>query len=117
MPGAALTHQESRTQTGSTRASSTPASFASHRRRATRQQLRPRGLQWTGPLLAGLLADLLGPPGGALVLAVAVIPFGASLDLAKCLRVLDQSLDEVTEFPVPQGCSSPSGCPAGGFGT
>jgi MFS family permease len=60
-------------------------------------------LQWTGPLLAGLLADLLGPPGGALVLAVALVPFGVSLYLAKSLRVLDQSLDEVTEFPVPQG--------------
>ena len=60
-------------------------------------------LRWTGPLLAGLLADLLGPPGAALVLAAAVVPFGVSLHLAKSLRVLDQSLDEVTEFPVPQG--------------
>jgi hypothetical protein len=50
-----------------------------------------------------LLADLLGPPGGALVLAVALVPFGVSLHLAKSLRVLDQSLDEITEFPVPQG--------------
>jgi MFS family permease len=60
-------------------------------------------LQWTGPLLAGLLADLLGPPGGALVLAVALVPFGVSLHVAKSLHVLEQSLDEVTEFPVPQG--------------
>jgi MFS family permease len=60
-------------------------------------------LQWTGPLLAGLLADLLGPPAAALMLAVALVPFGVSLHLAKSLRVLDQSLDKVTEFPVPQG--------------
>jgi len=37
------------------------------------------------------------------VLAIALVPFGVSLHLAKSLRVLDQSLEEVTEFPVPQG--------------
>lgn len=58
-------------------------------------------LQWAGPLIAGVLADLLGPPGGALVLAVAVVPFAVSLHVARSLNVLDQSLDEVTEFPAP----------------
>jgi MFS family permease len=60
-------------------------------------------LQWTGPLLAGLLADLLGPPGGALALAAALVPFGISVHVARSLSVLDQSLEKVTEFPVPQG--------------
>lgn len=60
-------------------------------------------LQWTGPLIAGLLADLLGPPGAALVLAAAIVPFAVSLHLAGSLDVLDQDLDQLTELPVPAG--------------
>jgi MFS family permease len=60
-------------------------------------------LQWTGPLIAGVLADLLGPPGGALVLAAALVPFGVSLHLSSSLGVLDQSLETVEELPIPAG--------------
>jgi MFS family permease len=58
-------------------------------------------LQWTGPLIAGVLADALGPPGGALLLMVALIPFAVTLHLARSLRVVDQRLEDVREFAVP----------------
>jgi MFS family permease len=58
-------------------------------------------LQWTGPLLAGVLADALGPPGGAVALTVALIPFAVALHLARSLRVVDQRLEDVTEFALP----------------
>jgi hypothetical protein len=41
-----------------------------------------------------------------------VVPFGVSLHLAKSLRVLDQSLDEGAEFPVPQERVVAQGPPA-----
>jgi MFS family permease len=58
-------------------------------------------LQWTGPLIAGVLADTLGPLGGALALMVALIPFAVTLHLARSLRVLDQRLEHVKELAVP----------------
>jgi MFS family permease len=58
-------------------------------------------LQWTGPLIAGVLADALGPPGGALALTAALIPLAVSLHLTRSLRVVDQHLEDVTEFAVP----------------
>jgi MFS family permease len=57
-------------------------------------------LQWTGPLIAGVLADALGAPGAAVALTVALIPFALTLHLTRSLRVVDQRLEDVTEFAV-----------------
>jgi MFS family permease len=61
-----------------------------------------QALQWTGPLLAGLLANLLGVPGGALALMALTVPLALALHLTNALAVLDEPLDRVAEIAVPE---------------
>ena len=58
-------------------------------------------LQWSGPLVAGLLADLLGAPGGAIALVLALIPFALALHFTRALGVLDQPIGSVSELAAP----------------
>ncbi|QMU80321.1 MFS transporter [Streptacidiphilus sp. PB12-B1b] len=59
-------------------------------------------LEWTGPLLAGLLAFLFGVPGGMLALLIVMVPLGAALALSRSLDVLGTPIGEVQELaPVP----------------
>ena len=61
-----------------------------------------QALQWSGPLLAGLLAAVLGVPGGALALMALTVPLALALHLTRSLDVLDLPLEQVEEIPVPQ---------------
>ena len=58
-------------------------------------------LQWAGPLLAGVLADAVGPTTAAAIFGVAVIPLAAVAHLARSLDLLNTPVGEVAEFPVP----------------
>jgi MFS family permease len=58
-------------------------------------------LEWTGPLLAGLLVTLFGVPGGVLALLIPLVPLTLALHLTRSLAVLDTPLDDVQELPVP----------------
>jgi MFS family permease len=84
-----------------------------------------QSLQWTGPLLAGFLADLLGPPGGALALLAAFIPFAVWPHLSRSLGVLDQPVASLTPLPDPSAPdpadaaaagAAPAGAAAAGAG-
>jgi MFS family permease len=55
------------------------------------------GLQWTGPLIAGLLAVTFGVPGAILALAVALVPLVLSLHVTRSLRILNVPVDQVVE--------------------
>jgi MFS family permease len=72
-----------------------------------------QSLQWTGPLLAGFLADLLGPPAGALALLAAFIPFAIWPHLTRSLDILDQPLASLTPLPDPNAPSPAGTAPAG----
>jgi MFS family permease len=60
-----------------------------------------QALQWVGPLLAGLLADALGPPGAVLVFAAALVPLAALAHLVRSLDLLDVPVEQVQEFRLP----------------
>lgn len=70
-----------------------------------------QSLMWTGPLLAGVLADLLGPPGGALALLAAFIPFAIAPHLTRSLSILDQPLDKLTALPDPSAPAAAGAAP------
>lgn len=54
-------------------------------------------LEWTGPLLAGLVATLFGVPGGVLALLVLLVPLAVALHVTRSLDVLDRPLEDVAE--------------------
>ncbi|CAL9611203.1 hypothetical protein SUDANB15_05611 [Streptomyces sp. enrichment culture] len=61
-----------------------------------------QAVQWTGPLVAGVLADALGVEPAVLVLAAAMAVLALVLHLARRrLAVLDVPLEEVRELPAP----------------
>ncbi|MGY0056235.1 MFS transporter [Streptomyces sp. LZ34] len=61
-----------------------------------------QGMQWIGPLAAGVLADALGVETAVLILAVAMALLAIALHTARRqLRVLDIPLAEVPELPAP----------------
>jgi MFS family permease len=64
-----------------------------------------QGLQWTGPLLAGLLADTLGASGGTLVFMALTVPLAVVLHFTPALAVLDQPSELVPEISVDQSSS------------
>jgi MFS family permease len=68
-----------------------------------------QALQWTGPLLAGVLAAVFGVPGGAFALIALTVPLALALHLTKALAVLDRPLATVEEIAVPQPV--PAGIP------
>jgi MFS family permease len=55
------------------------------------------GLQWTGPLIAGLLASTFGVPGAVLALAAVLVPVVLSLHLTRALRILNRPIEQVAE--------------------
>lgn len=55
-------------------------------------------LEWTGPLLAGLVATLFGVPGGMLALLVVLVPLAIALHVTRSLTVLDRPLEDVAEI-------------------
>jgi MFS family permease len=55
------------------------------------------GLQWTGPLIAGLLASTFGVPGAMLALAVVLVPLVLALHVTRSLGVLGVPADQVEE--------------------
>src|SRR6266516_836511 len=59
-------------------------------------------LQWAGPLIAGVLADTLGPPSAALALMAMMLPLALALHFTRSLGVLDQPVDEVSELTLPE---------------
>lgn len=56
------------------------------------------GLEWLGPLLAGLFAGLFGPSGGMLALVMILAPLAVSLHFAQGLTILETPLDQVEEL-------------------
>jgi MFS family permease len=58
-------------------------------------------LTWAGPLLAGVLADAVGPTAAAAVFGLAVIPLAVIAHLARSLNLLNTPVGEVAEHPVP----------------
>jgi len=53
-----------------------------------------QGLEWTGPLLAGLLVALFGVPGAVVALAVPTAGLAVALHLTRALRILDRPMSE-----------------------
>jgi MFS family permease len=64
-------------------------------------------LEWTGPLLAGLLAFLFGVAGGMLALLIVMVPLASALVVSRSLDVLNTPLDEVQELAVEQAAVEP----------
>jgi len=60
-----------------------------------------QSLQWCGPLLAGFIADLLGPPGAAIVFTALLVPLALALHLSKSLNILAKPVDQVTDLDAP----------------
>ncbi|CCK30435.1 hypothetical protein BN159_6056 [Streptomyces davaonensis JCM 4913] len=61
-----------------------------------------QGVQWVGPLAAGVLADTLGPESAALVLAGVMAVLAVVLHLGRRnLALLDSPLADVQELPAP----------------
>lgn len=56
-----------------------------------------QGLEWTGPLLAGLLVALFGVPGAVLALTVPTAGLAVALHLTRVLRILDQPMTEADD--------------------
>lgn len=73
-------------------------------------------LQWTGPLLAGLLASVFGVPGGMLALLIPLAPLALALHLTGALAILDRPLAEVGELAVPGGVPGADGSAGAGAG-
>ncbi len=61
-------------------------------------------LEWTGPLIAGLLATLFGVPGAAIALIVPMALLAAALHVTKSLAILD-----VPVADVPAACTGDEG--------
>ncbi|HEV2640642.1 MAG TPA: MFS transporter [Actinocrinis sp.] len=59
-------------------------------------------LQWVGPLLAGVLADEIGPPDAALVFAAALVPLALMAHRTSALNILDLPVDQVQEYRLPE---------------
>jgi MFS family permease len=59
------------------------------------------GLEWLGPLLAGLLASLFGVPGGLTALLIIMIPIAITVHLTRALDILKTPLSQVTEINAP----------------
>lgn len=57
-----------------------------------------QSLQWCGPLLAGYVADLLTPPGAAIVFMALLVPLALALHFSKSLGILVQPVDQVSEL-------------------
>jgi MFS family permease len=57
-------------------------------------------LQWCGPLLAGVVADQFGPPGGAIALMLMLVPLALALHVSRSLGVLEQPVERVAELNV-----------------
>jgi hypothetical protein len=68
------------------------------------------GLQWTGPLIAGLLASAFGDPGAMLALAVALVPLVLALHVTRSLRVLNLPVDQVAEVSPGQTRAAGARC-------
>lgn len=66
-----------------------------------------QALQWLGPLLAGLLADALGPPTALLILAGALVPLAAIAHVARSLDLLNIPVEDVEEFRLAAGSAVP----------
>lgn len=67
-----------------------------------------QSLQWTGPLLAGLLVSAFGVPGGALAMTVLLLPLLVALYRTRALGVLEQPVDQVQELAAPGGPQRPA---------
>jgi MFS family permease len=69
-----------------------------------------QSLQWTGPLLAGVLADAFGAPTATLVFGIATVPLAIGSHLARSVRLLDTPVEQVEEQDplVPTGSASAS---------
>lgn len=73
-----------------------------------------QGVQWVGPLAAGIIADALGVAKAILVLAAAMAVLAVTLHTARrYLRVLDTPLADVQELPPPSAARPLPGPTAG----
>ncbi len=70
-----------------------------------------QAFQWTGPLLAGVLAQWLGVPGGALIFMALTVPLAVVLHVTPALRVLDQPLESVEEIATDEPRPTVDGSP------
>lgn len=59
-------------------------------------------LTWAGPLLAGLVAGLLGPPTAAFIFGGILALVAVAAHLAPSLRLLNTPISEVEEFVPPE---------------
>jgi MFS family permease len=60
-----------------------------------------QSLQWLGPPVAGVLADLVGPPVATLIVAACLVPIALAAHLAKSLALLDTRVENVREADPP----------------
>lgn len=58
-------------------------------------------LEWSGPLLAGLLALLFGVPGGLLALLIIMVPLAVIVSVSRALDILDTPIGKVAEMSTP----------------
>ena len=58
-----------------------------------------QGLMWVGPLVAGVLADILSPPIAGLIVAACVLPTVVIAHFVTSLDVLRTPVEEVGEHP------------------
>jgi MFS family permease len=63
-------------------------------------------LEWSGPLLAGLLALLFGVPSGLLALLIFLVPLAVIVSISGALDILDTPIGKVAELSAP---GSPAG--------
>lgn len=61
------------------------------------------GLEWLGPLLAGLLVALFGASGGMLALLVLIVPLAVLLMISPALNILATPIERVAEIEEPAG--------------
>jgi MFS family permease len=57
-------------------------------------------LEWTGPLIAGLLAFLFGVPGGVMALLIVMVPLAIALMVSRSLDILSTPIGEAGRIPV-----------------
>jgi MFS family permease len=63
-------------------------------------------LTWAGPLLAGVLADAVGPTTAIVVFGLAIVPLAAIPHAARSLNLLNTPVGEVQEHPVPAAAAA-----------
>lgn len=65
------------------------------------------GLEWLGPLLAGLLAWLFGVPGGMAALLIVMVPLAVTLMASRSLDILRTPITQVTALSDPAAATVP----------